>query len=170
MKRLFKTILPAALLGTLLCVSGSVYAEKLKVTGLKEAAEQDMRESRNEEAARDARTARAIQKFFECDEECQSRRDAESQSGQNSSSGGSSSASSSSSSSSSAKPTGVKDVYDAGLKSSKGHTVFRVKCHNGKEKSVWQENGKWFDYGVSSEMGDRYKGLSLGNFAEVYCK
>jgi hypothetical protein len=64
---------------------------------------------------------------------------------------------------------GVKEVYDAGTKSSKGHTKYVIRCNSGSRMTVYQDgSGKWFDDGGSA-ISDRFKNLSVRDFAEQAC-
>lgn len=89
-----------------------------------------------------------------------------------SASSASSYSSSSSSRSSSSKPSvrsGVKEVYDGGYKSSAGHIIYRVKCHNGKSASAFKDgSGFWKDTG-GSNYGERYRYSNEKQFAAKFC-
>ncbi len=79
-----------------------------------------------------------------------------------------SSSNSGTSTSSSQKPTGVKEFYDAGTRSSKGYHNYRVKCHNGRSTTSYKgDRGYWYE--VSSNQGDKYRHLSPSNFSKKYC-
>jgi hypothetical protein len=81
----------------------------------------------------------------------------------------SSSTASTSSRSSNSSPTGVKKWYDAGTRSSKGHKNYRVVCHNGRAKTVFRaSDGFW--YNVSTNMGQKYKNLSVEQFTTKFCQ
>lgn len=114
-----------------------------------------------------------ISKFDKLDDQKNNRYNSYASSSYSSSSSQSSSSSSgyssSSSSSSSQNNSGVKEVYDGGNKSSDGYPIYIVKCKQGSKVSAFKKpNGYWFD-SSGSNYGDRYRNLSLDDFAAKKC-
>ena len=62
----------------------------------------------------------------------------------------------------------VKKVYVGSRPN--GVPYYVVECTNGNSyNSIHQENGYWHRGTVMSNMGDRYKGLSINEVAEKLC-
>lgn len=73
--------------------------------------------------------------------------------------------------SSSSKPTGgVKEIYVASKVD--GYVYQKIVCNNGASKVVsLRANGRWFDTsGISTDMGDRYRGMSISQVGNELCK
>ena len=64
---------------------------------------------------------------------------------------------------------GVKETYDAGTKTS-GNTVYAVRCNSGGGSTAFQKSdGYWYDTSGNNH-GDRYRNLSLSEFARKVCE
>ncbi len=64
---------------------------------------------------------------------------------------------------------GVKEVYDGGLDAPNGATIYIVRCTQGSKYTAYKaSNGYWKD-GTGSNYGDRYRYLSINEFAQKKC-
>ena len=88
----------------------------------------------------------------------------------NSSNSTTNSSNSSANRSSSSSPTGLKEIYDGGYKSSQGNIIYRVKCHSGQSASAYKDNNGWWRDSGGSSYGSNYRNLSAQQFGNKYCQ
>jgi cytochrome c553 len=139
--------------------------------GLSEDANRGNQEYLAKKAAKNALMGvlgKAVQSYLTCEGDCPSASDNYSESNGNSnnhSSSGNTRKNNPKNSSS-----GIKRTYYGGVKSSNGHKIYITKCISGSSFSAFQKpNGFWYDDG-GSNYGDRFRNLSLHNFANKKCK
>lgn len=64
---------------------------------------------------------------------------------------------------------GVAETYDGGYKNTEGNPIYIIKCNSGGSSSASQKSdGRWYD-GSEYSHSDRYKGMSLSQFANEMC-
>lgn len=64
---------------------------------------------------------------------------------------------------------GVAETYDGGYKNTEGGPIYIIKCNSGGSSSAFQKSdGRWYD-GSGYSHSDRYKGMSLSQFANEMC-
>lgn len=55
------------------------------------------------------------------------------------------------------------------IKSSHGHRIYRIKCNSGDLGSAYTDTNNYWKDGSGSNYGNKYRGMSLGEFARDVC-
>lgn len=70
---------------------------------------------------------------------------------------------------SSSSNKGVKRVYFGGYKTSQGYKIQIIQCRQGNSYTAFKKNNFWYD-GTGFNYGEKFKGLSLSDFAVKKCE